>query len=80
MYKKHDARAKLLFCQSKPITFLPFSLPSPPSLLKLPNGAGDGDGDGDDDGNGNDDGDDDHFCICLKESANTKPMALLRKG
>ena len=29
------ARAKLLFCQSKPIAFLPFSLPS--SLLKLPN-------------------------------------------
>ena len=27
----------LLFCQSKPIAFLPFSLPSPSSLLKLPN-------------------------------------------
>ena len=25
-----------LFCKSKPITFLPFSLPSPSSLLKLP--------------------------------------------
>ena len=25
-----------LFCQSKPIAFLPFSLPSPSSLLKLP--------------------------------------------
>ena len=33
--KKRDARAKLLFCQSKPIAFLPFSLTS--SLLKLPN-------------------------------------------
>ena len=33
--KKRDARAKLLFCQSKPIAFLPFSLPSPLSLLKL---------------------------------------------
>ena len=29
-------RAKLLFCQSKPIAFLPFLLTSPPSLLKLP--------------------------------------------
>ena len=34
--KKRDARAKLLFCQFKPIAFLPFSLPSPSSLLKLP--------------------------------------------
>ena len=34
--KKRDARAKLLFCQSKPITLLPFSFPSPSSLLKLP--------------------------------------------
>ena len=34
--KKRDARAKLLFCQSKPITFLPFSLPSSSSLLKFP--------------------------------------------
>ena len=33
---KHDARAKLLFCQSKPIAFLPLSLTSPSSLLKLP--------------------------------------------
>ena len=32
--KKRDARAKLLFCQSKPIGLLLFSLPS---LLKLPN-------------------------------------------
>ena len=31
--KKRDARAKLLFCQSKPIAFLPFSLPFPSSLL-----------------------------------------------
>ena len=35
--KKRDARAKLLFCQSKLNAFLPFSLPSPSSLLKLPN-------------------------------------------
>ena len=34
--KKRDARAKLLFRQSKPIAFLPFSLTSPSSLLKLP--------------------------------------------
>ena len=33
--KKRDARAKLLFCRSKPFGFLPFSLPSPSSLLKL---------------------------------------------
>ena len=33
--KKRDARAKLLFCQFKPIAFLLFSLPSPSSLLKL---------------------------------------------
>ena len=32
--KKYDARAKLLFGQSIPIAFLPFSLPSPSSLLK----------------------------------------------
>ena len=31
--KKLDARAKLLFCQSKPSVFLPFSLTSPKSLL-----------------------------------------------
>ena len=35
--KKRDARAKLLFCQSKPIAFVLFSLPSPSSLVKLPN-------------------------------------------
>ena len=35
--KKRDARAELLFCQSKPITFnWPFSLASPSSLLTLP--------------------------------------------
>ena len=34
--KKRDARAKLLFCQSKSIAVLPFSLTSPSSLLKLP--------------------------------------------
>ena len=34
--KKRDARAKLLFCLSKPIAFLPFSLPSPSPLCKLP--------------------------------------------
>ena len=34
--KKHDARAKLLFCLSKLMSFLPFSLPSSSSLLKLP--------------------------------------------
>ena len=36
--KKLGAHAKLLFCQSKPIAFLRFSLPSPwssSSLLKL---------------------------------------------
>ena len=35
--KKRDALAKLLFCLSKPIAFLPFLLPSPSSLRKLPN-------------------------------------------
>ena len=34
--KKRDVRAKLLFCLSYPITFLPLSLPSPWTLLKLP--------------------------------------------
>ena len=39
--KKRHARAKLLFCLSKPIAFLPFSLPSPSpsSLCKLPIGG-----------------------------------------
>ena len=35
--KKREAPAKLLFCKSKPTAFLTFSLPSPSSLLKLPN-------------------------------------------
>ena len=35
--KKRDARAKLLFCQSKPIALLPLSLTSLSSFLKLPN-------------------------------------------
>ena len=35
--KKCDARAKLLFCQSKHIAFVPFSLLLPSSLLKFPN-------------------------------------------
>ena len=34
--KKRDARTKLLFCRSKPVAFLPFSLPSPSLLLNLP--------------------------------------------
>ena len=34
--KKRDARAKLLFYQSKPIAFLPFSLTSPYSFAKAP--------------------------------------------
>ena len=34
--KNGDARAKLFFCLSKPFAFLPFSLPSPSSLRKLP--------------------------------------------
>ena len=34
--KKRDARTKLLFCQSKPIAFLTFSLLPPSSLLRLP--------------------------------------------
>ena len=39
MYKKAccTCKLKLLFCHSKPIVFLPFSLTSPSSLLKLPN-------------------------------------------
>ena len=35
--KMRDARAKLLFYQSKPVAFLPLSLPSRSSLLKLRN-------------------------------------------
>ena len=34
--KKRDACAKLLFCQSKHISLLPFLMPLPSSLLKLP--------------------------------------------
>ena len=35
--KKRDARVKLFFCQAETYCFfLPFSLPSPSSLLKLP--------------------------------------------
>ena len=39
MYKKSvmHVQAKLLFCFSKPVAFLTFSLPSPSWLLKLPN-------------------------------------------
>ena len=33
--KKRDARAKLLFCQSKPIAFLPSLLPSPLPQLSI---------------------------------------------
>ena len=38
MYQKRDPRAESLFCQSKPIAFLTFSLPSfsLPSLSSLP--------------------------------------------
>ena len=43
--KKRDARAKLLFCLSKPIAFLPFPLPAPSSLhkrdLKIQDGSED---------------------------------------
>ena len=34
MYKKRAARAKLLVYLSKPIAFLPISLPSPSSLQR----------------------------------------------
>ena len=34
--KQRDPRTKLLFCQSNPPAFLPSSLPSPSSMLKLP--------------------------------------------
>ena len=34
--KRCGARAKLLFCQSKPIPFPPFLLPLSSSLFKLP--------------------------------------------
>ena len=38
--RKGDVRAKLLFCQTKPIAFLPLSLTSPSSLPKLSNATG----------------------------------------
>ena len=55
--KKRDARAELLFGQSKPSLVLPFSLTSPLSLLELNNNDGDNaaaaaDDDDDDDGSG----------------------------
>ena len=37
--KKCDACAKMLFCQSKPVSLLPFFLLSLSSLLKLPIGC-----------------------------------------
>ena len=61
--KKRDARAELLFGQSKPSLVLPFSLTSPLSLLEL-NNNNDGDNaaaaaadDDDDDGSGGGGGD-----------------------
>ena len=36
MYKKHDARANLLFFLNKPIAMLTFLLPAQSSVLKLP--------------------------------------------
>ena len=61
--KKRDARAELLFGQSKPSLVLPFSLTSPSSLLEL-NNNNDGDNaaaaaadDDDDDGSGGGGGD-----------------------
>ena len=39
--KKRDARAELLFGQSKPSLVLPFSLTSPLSLVELNNNDGD---------------------------------------
>ena len=55
--KKRDARAELLFGQSKPSLVLPFSLTSPLSLLELNNNDGDNAAaaaadDDDDDGSG----------------------------
>ena len=44
--KKCDGRAKLLFCQPKPIALMLFSLTSPLSLLKLPIVVGPGGGGG----------------------------------
>ena len=55
--KKRDARAELLFGQSKPSLVLPFSLTSPLSLVELNNNDGDNAAaaaadDDDDDGSG----------------------------
>ena len=61
--KKRDARAELLFGQSKPSLVLPFSLTSPSSLLELnnnndgDNAAAAADDDDDDDGSGGGGGD-----------------------
>ena len=62
--RKRDARAELLFGQSKPSLVLPFSLTSPLSLLELNNNDGDNaaaaaadDDDDDDDGSGGGGGD-----------------------
>ena len=63
--KKRDARAELLFGQSKPSLVLPFSLTSPSSLLELNNNndgdnaaaAAAADDDDDDDGSGGGGGD-----------------------
>ena len=61
--KKRDARAELLFGQSKPSLVLPFSLTSPSSLLELnnnndgDNAAAADDDDDDDDGSGGGGGD-----------------------
>ena len=59
--KKRDARAELLFGQSKPSLVLPFSLTSPSSLLELNNNDGDNAAaaadDDDDDGIGGGGGD-----------------------
>ena len=59
--KKRDARAELLFGQSKPSLVLPFLLTSPSSLLELNNNDGDNAAaaadDDDDDGSGGGGGD-----------------------
>ena len=39
MYKKARCTCKVVVLRNKPIAFLPFSLPSPSSLLKLPKEA-----------------------------------------
>ena len=59
--KKRNARAELLFGQSKPSLVLPFSLTSPLSLVELNNNDGDNAAaaadDDDDDGSGGGGGD-----------------------